>query len=219
MLELIPPLGAKSKLSILCLGAHSDDIEIGCGGTILRLLHACVKCEVTWVVFSAKAQRRREAVSSAKRFLKGARTSTIITKSFKESFFPYRGEAIKSCFEELKLQHEPDLILTHYRHDLHQDHRVISDFTWNTWRNHLILEYEIPKYDGDLGLPNVFVPLGEAIVKSKARILMESFRTQRTKQWFSEDTFLSLARIRGIECNSPDRYAEAFYCRKATIQL
>ncbi len=217
MLELIPALRAKSKLSVLCLGAHSDDIEIGCGGTILRLLRDCGECDVTWVVFSAKAQRRREAINSAKRFLKGARTSTVITKSFRESFFPYRGEAIKSCFEELKLRLQPDLVFTHYRHDLHQDHRVISDFTWNTWRNHLILEYEIPKYDGDLGVPNAFVPLGEAIVKSKARILMESFKTQRTKQWFSEDTFLSLARIRGVECNSPQRYAEAFYCRKATI--
>ena len=204
---------------VLCLGAHSDDIEIGCGGTILRLLAQRNNIEVAWVVFSSGGERKDEALKSAKKFLRCAKQRKVLVKNFQESFFPYKGQAIKAFFEELKEQFVPDVIFTHYRHDLHQDHRVISDFTWNTWRNHLILEYEIPKYDGDLGVPNAFVPLDEAIVKNKARILISSFRTQRTKQWFSEDTFLSLARIRGIECNSPDRYAEAFYCRKATIQL
>ena len=217
MLELIPAFRAKSTLSILCLGAHSDDIEIGCGGTILRLLQACKQCDVTWVVFSAKAQRRREALSSAKRFLKGARASTFITKSFKESFFPYRGEAIKSCFEELKLRLKPDLIFTHYRHDLHQDHRVICELTWNTFRSHQILEYEIPKYDGDLGQPNVFVPLTQAECKEKVKGLMDEFSTQRSKQWFTEDTFYALLRLRGIESNAPDKYAEAFYSRKIIL--
>lgn len=217
MLEWIPALRAKSKLSLLCLGAHSDDIEIGCGGTILRLLRACGECDVTWVVFSAEAQRRREAVSSAKRFLKDARASTVITKSFKESFFPYRGEAIKSCFEELKLRFQPDLIFTHYRHDLHQDHRVICELTWNTFRNHQVLEYEIPKYDGDLGQPNVFVPLTQALCKKKVKCLMEGFSTQRSRQWFTEDTFYALLRLRGIESNAPDKYAEAFYGRKIVL--
>jgi len=217
MLELIPALRAKSKLSVLCLGAHSDDIEIGCGGTILRLLRACGECDVTWVVFSAKAQRRREAVSSAKRFLKGARTSTVITKSFRESFFPYRGEAIKSCFEELKLRLQPDLIFTHYRHDLHQDHRVICELTWNTFRNHQILEYEIPKYDGDIGQPNVYVPLTQTMCDNKVRYLMDGFSTQRSRQWFTEDTFYALLRLRGIESNAPEKYAEAFYGRKIVL--
>ena len=217
MLELIPALRAKSKLSVLCLGAHSDDIEIGCGGTILRLLRACGECDVNWVVFSAKAQRRQEAVSSAKRFLKGARTSTVITKSFQESFFPYRGEVIKLCFEELKVRLQPDLIFTHYRHDLHQDHRVICELTWNTFRNHQILEYEIPKYDGDIGQPNVYVPLTESMCDNKIRYLMDGFSTQRSRQWFTEDTFYALLRLRGIESNAPEKYAEAFYGRKIVL--
>lgn len=204
---------------VLCLGAHSDDIEIGCGGTILRLLAQRDNVEVAWVVFSSGVERKAEALKSAKQFLRLAKRSEVTVKNFRESFFPFKGQAIKAFFEELKERFVPDVIFTHYRHDLHQDHRVVSDFTWNTWRNHLILEYEIPKYDGDLGVPNVFAPLDETILRSKARILLDSFKSQRTKQWFSEDTFLSLARIRGIECNSLDRYAEAFYCRKATIQL
>lgn len=206
-------------LRVLCLGAHSDDIEIGCGGTILRLLTQCHKVDVKWVVFSSGAERKAEAMKSAKQFLRGARRREVTVKNFQGSFFPFNGQAIKTYVESLKKGFSPDVIFTHYRHDLHQDHRMISDFTWNAWRDHLILEYEIPKYDGDLGVPNVFAPLDETIVRSKARILLESFKTQRAKHWFSEDTFLSLARIRGIECNAPDRYAEAFYCRKATLQL
>lgn len=210
---------SKEFRRVLCLGAHSDDVEIGCGGAILRLLEQRDNIEVVWVVFSAGGARVAEAQKSAKQFLRLAKRSEVIVKNFRESFFPFKGEAIKAFFEDLKERFVPDVIFTHYRHDLHQDHRVISDFTWNTFRNHQILEYEIPKYDGDLGVPNMFAPLDETTVKAKARILMDSFKTQRTKQWFSEDTFLSLARIRGIECNSPDRYAEAFYCRKATIVL
>ena len=217
MLELIPALRAESKLSLLCLGAHSDDIEIGCGGTILRLLQTYKNCDVTWVVFSAKAQRRQEAVSSAKRFLKDARTTTVITKSFKESFFPYRGEPIKSCFEELKLLSQPDLIFTHFRHDLHQDHRVICELTWNTFRKHQILEYEIPKYDGDLGQPNVFVSLTQALCEKKVKYLMDGFSTQRSRQWFTKDTFYSLLRLRGIESSGLEKYAEAFYGRKIVL--
>lgn len=210
---------SKEFRRVLCLGAHSDDIEIGCGGTILRLLEQRDNIEVVWVVFSAGATRKAEAQKSAKQFLHLATRNEVVVKNFRESFFPFKGEAIKAFFEDLKKRFVPDVIFTHYRHDQHQDHRVISDFTWNTWRNHLILEYEIPKYDGDLGVPNAFVPLDNAIVKRKIGLLLGSFKTQQTKQWFSEDTFLSLARIRGIECNSPDRYAEAFYCRKSTLQL
>jgi LmbE family N-acetylglucosaminyl deacetylase len=210
---------SKEILRVLCLGAHSDDIEIGCGGAILRLLEQRDNIEVVWIVFSASGARKAEAQKSAKQFLHLATRSKVVVKNFRESFFPFKGESIKAFFEALKERFVPDVIFTHYRHDLHQDHRIISDFTWNTWRDHLILEYEILKYDGDLGVPNAFVPLSEAIVRQKVRCLMDVFKTQRRKQWFSEDTFLSLARIRGIECNSPDRYAEAFYCRKSTIVL
>ena len=202
------------NISILCLGAHSDDIEIGCGGTILQLLRTYKNCAVTWVVFSAEGQRKRETTSSAKRFLGNARKSTIITREFRESFFPYRGEKIKSFFEQLKKRITPDLVFTHYRHDLHQDHRIVCELTWNTFRDHMIFEYEIPKYDGDLGQPNVFVPIDSMLAKEKVKILMDCFGSQRSRQWFSEDTFHAMLRLRGIESNSPTKYAEAFYGRK-----
>lgn len=209
--------GHEGKTSILCLGAHSDDIEIGCGGTILQLLRTYKNCDVTWVVFSAKGRRKREALASAKRLLKDSRKFTIVTKEFKESFFPYRGEEIKGFFEQLKKRISPDLVFTHYRNDLHQDHRVVCELTWNTFRNHSILEYEIPKYDGDLGQPNVFVPLEAMQVEEKVKILMECFGSQRSRQWFSEDTFYATLRLRGIEANSATKYAEAFYGWKVIL--
>lgn len=205
------------NMSILCLGAHSDDIEIGCGGTILQLLRTYKNCDVTWVVFSATGPRKQEAISSAKRFLGDARKSTIVTREFKESFFPYRGEEIKGYFELLKKRLIPDLVFTHYRHDLHQDHRIVCELTWNTFRNQSILEYEIPKYDGDLGQPNLFVPLDAVHAKEKVRILTECFGTQRNRQWFSKDTFYAMLRLRGIEANSSMKHAEAFYARKVVL--
>ena len=217
MFELIQSLRAKPSLSVLCLGAHSDDIEIGCGGTILRILQTHNNCNITWVVFSAQAHRRREALSSARSFLKDACSKTIITKGFKESYFPYRGEEIKGFFEQLKKQVNPDLILTHYRHDLHQDHRVICELTWNTFRKHQILEYEIPKYDGDLGQPNVYMSLTKTLCETKVKYLMDGFSTQRGREWFTEDTFYALLRLRGIESTAPEKYAEAFYGRKIVL--
>ena len=207
------------KLTVLCLGAHSDDIEIGCGGTLLRLLRDHPESTVVWVVFSATGRRRAEALRSGKAFLEQAGKKKIIAKSFQESFFPYQGEAIKDCFEELKKAMEPDLIFTHYRQDLHQDHRTICELTWNTFRRHQILEYEIPKYDGDLGQPNVYVPLEEAFCNEKVKLLMSGFATQRSRQWFTEDTFYSLLRLRGIESNGSERYAEAFHGRKIILGL
>lgn len=203
--------------TILCLGAHSDDIEIGCGGTILRLLKCYPNAEVWWVVLTASGARRREARMSAKAFLEGCKKRRVVLKSFRESFLPYRGEPVKKFFEELKRRCDPDVVFTHYRQDLHQDHRVISEFTWNTFRRHLILEYEIPKYDGDLGVPNTFVSLDAATCREKVDYLFRHFVTQRNKQWFSEDLFFSLLRIRGVEANSPTKYAEAFYCRKLVL--
>jgi LmbE family N-acetylglucosaminyl deacetylase len=204
---------AKAK-NILCLGAHSDDIEIGCGGTLLKLLSDYDRLNVRWVVFSAEGKRSREAQSSAKMFLNGVATKKIVVKQFRGSFFPFEGATIKEYFEEIKSTFQPDVIFTHYRDDRHQDHRVLSDLTWNTFRQHLILEYEIPKYDGDLGIPNFFVRLDEEQCRKKVEYLCRFFQTQTNKRWFSQETFLSLMRLRGIECASPTGYAEAFFCRK-----
>jgi LmbE family N-acetylglucosaminyl deacetylase len=208
---------SEGSCKVLCLGAHSDDIEIGCGGTILRLLKMYPNAEVWWVVFSAAGSRRREAQNSADAFLREASKSKVVLKGFRESYLPFRGEKVKDFFESIKRRFSPDVVFTHYRHDLHQDHRVISDFTWNTFRNHLVLEYEIPKYDGDLGIPNTFVALDSATCRTKVKNLLTYFQTQRGKHWFSEDLFLSLLRLRGMECNAPSRYAEAFYSRKLVL--
>jgi LmbE family N-acetylglucosaminyl deacetylase len=202
---------------ILCLGAHCDDIEIGCGGTILKLIETYSNIIFYWVVFSSNQQRAKEAIKSANNFLQGAKIEKIEIKSFRNSFFPFVGAEIKDYFEQLKTKFAPDLIFTHYRHDRHQDHRLISDLTWNTYRDHLILEYEIPKYDGDLSSPNMFVHLDRAICQRKITYLMEYFATQSNKQWFTEETFLSILRLRGIESNASTQYAEAFYCRKGIL--
>jgi LmbE family N-acetylglucosaminyl deacetylase len=200
---------------ILCLGAHSDDIEIGCGGTMLKLLRDHRDLDVLWVVFSADGSRIGEAQRSAETFLGGAARKEIVIRQFTGSFFPYEGQQIKSYFEELK-SFQPDLVFTHYRDDRHQDHRMLSDLAWNTFRDHMILEYEIPKYDGDLGVPNLFVPLDGELAMAKVGHVCRVFQTQANRHWFSEDTFLALMRLRGIECASSLKYAEAFYCRKIT---
>lgn len=207
----------RSDLKLLCLGAHSDDIEIGCGGTILRLLEENPDAEVQWVVLSAKGQRKVEALDSANLFLANARRKEIVLEEFRDGFFPYMGAEIKSFFEELKLKWSPHIILTHYRQDLHQDHRLVSELTWNTFRNHLILEYEIVKYDGDIGSPNFFVHLSESNCRNKIRGILDCFRSQRDKSWFTEDTFYSMLRLRGLESNAPEKYAEGYYCRKAVF--
>lgn len=207
-------LSLKNAKRLLFLGAHSDDIEIGCGGTILRLTKSNPELEVIWVVFGADGNRRREARLSAQLFLKDAGRSRIVLKRFRTSFFPAQEELIKKSFETLKRSFNPDIVFTHYREDRHQDHRLLSNLTWNTFRNHFILEYEIPKYDGDLGIPNLFVPLDQAVCRRKVQHLCRIFGTQKSKHWFSEDTFLALMRLRGVE--SASRYAEAFHCRKMT---
>ena len=209
----------KRPLQILCLGAHSDDIEIGCGGTILHLIESQPSTHVDWVVFSSRGPRRREALHSAGLFLRGTKSRKITVRSYRDGFFPYVGMKIKEEFERLKRRINPGLVFTHYRHDLHQDHRLLNELTWNTFRDHLILEYEIPKYDGDLGSPNVFSPLKASTCQKKAAFLQEAFRTQASKQWFSNETFLALMRLRGVEGNSPTGFAEAFYGRKVTLQL
>jgi LmbE family N-acetylglucosaminyl deacetylase len=203
-------------LRILCIGAHSDDIEIGCGGTMLRLL-AENRAEVYWVVLSANGKRNKEALASANSFLADAKDKKIIIKNFRESFFPYIGTEIKDFFENLKRELFPDVILSHYRYDLHQDHRLASELTWNTFRDHLILEYEVVKYDGDLGTPNFFVSLRREICRLKVDILLECFASQAKREWFTRDAFFSMLRIRGVESKAPHKYAEGFYCRKLVV--
>src|SRR4051812_6747878 len=193
--------------NVLCLGAHSDDIEIGCGGTVLRLAQEYPDLKVTWVVFSAQGPRVAEARSSSDAFLAKTASPEIKLNTFRDGYFPFNGAEIKEYFEQLKKEiMPPDLVLTHYHEDLHQDHRLISSLTWNTFRDHLILEYEIPKYDGDMGNPNFFVQLDEATVRQKAALILEHFPTQASRQWFSQDTFLALSRLRGVNANSPSRY-------------
>jgi len=216
MLPLNLLQNGSTPLRILCLGSHSDDIEIGCGGTILRLLAAYRNLEVVWVVFSSTKEREQEARHSAELFLEHAQKKEILINRFRDGFFPFDGAEIKSFCEGLK-RTAPGLIFTHNRNDAHQDHRLIEQLTWNTFRNHLILEYEIPKYDGDLGQPNFFVPLEQEIYQKKIRYLLEAFPTQRGKPWFEQETFLALMRLRGMECVAPSGYAEAFYCRKAVL--
>jgi LmbE family N-acetylglucosaminyl deacetylase len=198
----------------LFLGAHCDDIEIGCGGTVVELLKAYPDAEVHWVVLSAGAGREREARRAAKALLRDVPGAHVVVKDFRGAYFPTEAVAIKEYFEELKGAVVPDVIFTHAREELHQDHRIVGELTWNTWRSHFILEYEIPKYDGGLGSPSVFVPLPRAAVKKKVDLLMRVFKTQLAKQWFTPSTFEGIMRLRGIECNAPSGYAEAFYCRK-----
>lgn len=219
MQELILRPKSDSPLKVLCMGAHSDDIEIGCGGTILTLLEKYPAASVHWIVFSSDQQRANEARDSAEMFLKPAQSRHVLIKNFRDSFFPYVGDVIKESFEQIKCECSPDIIFTHYRNDLHQDHRLISELTWNTFRNHMILEYEVPKYDGDLGNPNCFVHLEERICEEKIRLVLNHFRSQNPKPWFDYETFISLLRLRGMQCNAASKYAEAFYSRKMTLQF
>ena len=204
---------------VLCLGAHCDDIEIGCGGTILTMARDIPNLEVQWVVFSSNPEREQEARLSAQAFLAKATNKRVVIHRLRDGFFPYLGAEVKEHFEQLKGEITPDVILTHYRNDLHQDHRIISDLTWNTFRDHLILEYEIPKYDGDFGCPNLFISLEEEVRQQKIQYLLEFFQTQREKPWFSTDLFSSMLRLRGMEANAPTRYAEAFYVRKMRLTV
>jgi LmbE family N-acetylglucosaminyl deacetylase len=218
VLDLPLPSGPRFR-RILALGSHADDIEIGCGASLLALTRAHPEVEVMWVVLGAHGPREREARASAEAFVGAATRSEVVVHGFRDGFFPYIGGEVKDVFEELKSRLDPDLILTHTRHDLHQDHRLVCELTWNTWRDHLILEYEIPKYDGDLSTPNVFVPVPEDLVREKVRLVLDAFESQREKHWFTEELFLGLMRIRGMEGRSPSGYAEAFTCRKLSLLI
>lgn len=210
------PLGSVRR--ILCLGAHSDDIEIGIGGTLLKLAAQVSDLEIWWVVFSALGLRAEEARRSADEYLSSVLRKHIRIGSFRESYFPSEWPSIKDWFEDIRANFDPEIVFTHHRDDRHQDHRVLSDLAWNTFRNHLILEYEILKYDGDLGSPNVFIPLSKELCSRKIEFLLKHFQTQLNKHWFTRDTFDAMHRIRGIECASPTGRAEAFYCRKMVLE-
>jgi len=212
MLRLKPDLPPDG--TILCLGAHSDDIEIGCGGTLIELRERAPQLRFIWVVFSGDATRERETRAAAATLLGPATNITVNVHNFRGSYFPYFGADIKDMFEAMRSSVKPDLIMTHYLADRHQDHRIVAELTWNTFRSHTILEYEIPKYEGDLAQPGLYCPLSLATVDHKIATLLECFSSQRGHQWFDADLFRGHLRLRGIECNSPTRYAEAFHARK-----
>jgi LmbE family N-acetylglucosaminyl deacetylase len=208
---------AGDQLSVLCLGAHSDDIEIGVGATLLSIIARGVRLEIHWCVLSGAGERDSEARASAAEFLSDAASARVEVMTFRDGFFPEQGEAIKSWFETLKVRANPDLILTHRRDDAHQDHREVCPLTWNTFRDHCILEYEIPKWDGDMGQPNVYVPISASVLQRKIDLLTKHFASQRSNHWFDAETFRGLARLRGMECCAPERYAEAFFVRKLAV--
>jgi LmbE family N-acetylglucosaminyl deacetylase len=218
MLTLSLPGGETPLRRVLAVGCHADDVEIGCGATLLGLVRGRPELEVTWVVLAAEGDRGAEARASAEGFLAGAAKAEVVLHEFRDGFMPYRGEAVKEAFEGLKGV-EPDLVFTHTRADLHQDHRLACELTWNTFRDHVILEYEIPKVDGDLGAPNLFVPVSAELAREKTDRLMESFATQRDKHRVDAEVFLGLMRLRGMECRSPSGYAEAFVARKVPVTL
>jgi LmbE family N-acetylglucosaminyl deacetylase len=216
-MRAISILTGGGPLRVLALGAHADDIEIGCGGTLLRLAAERRDLEVTWVVFCSTPERAAEARASAAAFLAGVARTRVVVHDQRDGFLPYSGAAVKELFEALKGEVRPDVILTHHRDDLHQDHRLVSELTWNTWRAHLILEYEIPKYDGDLGSPNLFAQLPAAVLDRKVSLVLEHFPSQAGKRWFDPELFRAVARIRGMECAAADGLAEGFYSRKAVF--
>ena len=208
-------LANDKPLNVLALGAHCDDIEIGAGGTLLKIFDDYKINAVKWVIFASNEVRKKEATESAKLFLDGIKNKDIVINEYRDGFLPFLAAEVKDFFESIKKDFVPDIIFTHYRNDRHQDHRLVSDLTWNTWRNHLILEYEIPKYDGDLGIPNFYVPLEANYIDKRNKILMQAFASQRDKHWFDDDTFKALPRLRGME--SASTYAEAFYGRKIAL--
>ena len=217
MLPLLLGQAEAKPVRALAIGAHPDDIEIGCAGTIMKLIEDSALSEVRWVVLSGEGERAQEARRSAEALLEPLPGSEVVICDFPDGFFPYEGKKIKDFFEGLKADYSPDVVFTHQRADLHQDHRISCELTWNTFRNHLILEYEVPKYDGDMSAPNAFVPLSERLSQRKVDHLLDHFASQRSKHWFREDLFTSLLRLRGMECNSTSSHAEAFFCRKAVL--
>jgi LmbE family N-acetylglucosaminyl deacetylase len=217
MLQLIPEKRADQPLRLLCIGAHSDDLEIGCSGTVLSWLASRPSIEVVWVVLSAEGVRGPEARRSACALLRRAAARKVVLANFRDGFLPAQYTDVKCFFEDLKETINPDVVFTHWLHDRHQDHRLTAELTWNTWRNHLVFEYEIPKYEGDLARPNAYVPVTKSLARRKVTHLRQYFLTQRSKDWFHADNFLGLMRLRGLECRAPSGFAEAFHARKLVL--
>lgn len=211
---MIPLTFAGELREALFLGAHCDDIEIGCGGTLTALAAAQPDLRLHIVIFAGTDVRAAETRAALSRLLPTNTHAHIEIGDFRDGFFPSEWSRLKERFEHLKVRCRPDVVFTHYEHDRHQDHRAVCELTWNTFRNHAVLEYEIPKFDGDLGRPSVFSPLAAEIVQRKVAALLECFSSQTGKSWFTEDLFRGLMRLRGMECNSPSGFAEAFYARK-----
>ncbi|MBE0533119.1 MAG: PIG-L family deacetylase [Rhodospirillales bacterium] len=216
-MSAVPLARPGERLSVLALGAHADDIEIGAGGTILSWMATGVRLDVEWCVFSAPGCRAAEAEASAGAFLAGAESRRVRVADFPDGRFPYHGEAIKDWLAAVRDEVAPDVILTHNRNDAHQDHREVSQLTWNLFRDHLILEYEVPKWDGDFGQPNLYMPLADCVMERKIGLLQAHFASQAAKDWFQPEIFRGLARLRGMECRAPERWAEAFFARKVLM--
>ncbi len=216
---LLDDVSLRGRPTLLAVGAHSDDIEIGCGGTLLQLAERYPELEVVWVVLSATEERADEARASAAEFLGSVASLRVIVEDFRDMYFVHDGEPMRGLFERLKAEIDPDIILTHRRADSHQDHRFVCELTWNTFRNNLILEYEVPKYDGDLSSPNLFVPITREAAQRKVDTVLRCFASQRARHWFTEDMFMAMLRLRGMEANSPTDLAEAFTCRKVVLEM
>lgn len=204
------------SLRVLCLGAHPDDIEIGCGAAILELVRQAA--DVRWAVFSGDGRRAEEAARSARLFLGADAGRRLVLHTFRDGYFPAQFAAIKEACEALAVTFPPDLVFTHFRGDRHQDHRMLSDLAWNTFRRHVILEYEIPKWDGDLSTPNLYAPVSARAARRKVAILTRAFASQRGKDWFSDEVFFGLMRLRGMECRSRSGFAEAFFGHKLVFR-
>lgn len=207
----------RRRLRVLCLGAHSDDIEIGCAGTLLRWLAEYEAVEVTWAVLCAAGNRANEARDSAVELLAGAASWRIVLGDFEDAHLPADFSRSKTFMRDLQQHGAHDVVLTHRLEDAHQDHRLVAELTWQTWRDHLILEYEIAKYEGDLGRPNVFVPLPPDIAARKVAHLLKHFGSQLSKDWFRSEALSALMLLRGIECRAESGWAEAFHLRKARL--
>jgi LmbE family N-acetylglucosaminyl deacetylase len=213
------PAGGEPVRRVLAIGAHADDLEIGCAATVLALTRAHPAVTVHWVVLAAPGERADEARASAEAVLAHAAEHSIELHAFRDGYLPHTATEVKDAFEELQGRVDPQLVLTHTRDDHHQDHRLACELTWNTFRNHLILEYEIPKWDGDVGRPNVYVPLSEEQAREKLDLLAAHFSSQREKDWYDVEVFRGLMRVRGMECRSPSGFAEAFVGRKLALDV
>lgn len=202
------------RLEVLCIGAHCDDIEIGCGGILLTLQQRHADCRIHWLVLTSIPTRRAEAVAAAQALVRPSARGEVRICELPDGLLPAHFAEVKRHFEDLKRDIEPDIVFTHHGRDLHQDHSLVSQVTWQTFRDHLIWEYEVPKYDADLAAPNVYVPLPAGVATQKADLVMRSFPSQAGKSWFSADNLLAVMRLRGLECRAESGFAEAFHCRK-----